>query len=62
MIRVRSESKYVVDIVADEILAAGNSTDPCGSNFGIALTSQGEGRHQILIEREGVPFGGGIIR
>lgn len=62
MVKVKPEAKYVIDLVANDILANEDYGASVASDFGIALSSLGPSRYQICIDREGVAYKGGIVR
>jgi len=62
VVKVKSEPKYIIDLVANSILGEQDGDPAAVSEFGIALTTHGRGRPRICVNREGIPYeGGGII-
>jgi len=61
VVKVKSEAKYVIDLIANDILGNEDCAAPVVSDFGIALTSNSKGRQHICIGRQGVAYKGGII-
>lgn len=53
--------KYVIDLVANDILGNDDCAAPPASDFGIALTSHREGRYHIYIGRKVVPYKVGVV-
>jgi len=61
VVTVKSEPKYVIDLVANNIMESEDFAAPEVSEFGIALTSHGPDLHRICISRAGVVYKGGIV-
>lgn len=61
VVKVKSEPKYVIDLVANDILGNEDCAAPVLSDFGIALTPHSRDRYHINISRDGVVYRGGIV-